>query len=87
MHERGLVADVVREAERVCHEQKGTPTRVQLTIGALSGLSAGAIDHYFRQLASGSSLEGVELDIHTSAGLDPARAATISLDSVDFRRD
>ena len=85
MHERGVVADVVREAERVCAANPGAPTKVRLTIGALSGLSPIAIDQHFRGLVgAGSPLDGIELDISTSDGLDPVRASTLSLDSVEF---
>ena len=86
MHERGVVADVVREAERLCESQPGTPVRVRLTIGALSGLSATSVDHYFRQLTGPDSpLKGVDLDVSASEDLDPVLASTLSIDTIEFR--
>ena len=88
MHERGVVADIVREAERICATERGRPVAIRLTIGSLSGLSPHAVGHYFTQIVgTDSPLHGARLDISSSDDLDPVKALSLCIDTLEFEED
>lgn len=85
MHERGVVEDVVRHAERICEDQSTSPTRIHLKVGVLSGLSSSAVRHYFEAMVDpGSPLAGAEVDVSASDDMG-SHAMSLSIESIEFR--
>jgi hypothetical protein len=55
MHERGIVEDLIRHAESLCANRPGRALRVNLTVGALSGVDPRHISEYTSILATRSA--------------------------------
>ena len=84
MHEMSLMADLMRKIDTVAQEQEARRvTRVTVTLGALSHLSAAHFREHFEHAARGTISENAELDITVSSDTRDPRAQDIWLHSVD----
>ncbi|HIE22341.1 MAG TPA: hypothetical protein EYP73_07075 [Acidimicrobiia bacterium] len=86
MHERGVVEDLIRHAESLCDDQSAPVSRIDITVGALSGLDPDHIRHYAELLISDSSpLAGAELVIDVSDDISDPAASSLRIDSMTFQ--
>lgn len=83
MHEASLVADLVREAERVA-ASVGAPrvTGLTVTVGALSHLSADHLRGHFTLAARGTTLEDAVLSVEVSEDRAERNAQELELTSI-----
>lgn len=85
MHERGIAEDLIRHAESLCANQPERPSRINLTVGALSGVDSRHISEYVRLLTrDGSSLAGTELVIDVSNDISDPDAGFVRINSMTF---
>jgi Zn finger protein HypA/HybF involved in hydrogenase expression len=85
MHERGIVEDLIRHAESLCAEQPGRALRVNLTVGALSGVDPRHISEYMGALTrDGSLLAGAEVVVEMSGHITDPGAGSVRIDSMTF---
>lgn len=85
MHERGIVEDLIRHAESLCASQSGRALRVNLTVGALSGIDPRYISEYVSLLnRDGSPLAGAEVVIDVSNDISDPGAGSVRIDSMTF---
>jgi Zn finger protein HypA/HybF involved in hydrogenase expression len=86
MHERGVVEDLIRHAESLCADRSAPASRINITVGALSGLDPGHIQHYAKLLIGESSpLAGAELVIDVSDDISDPAAGSLRIDSMTFQ--
>lgn len=70
MHETSLIPDLMEKIARVARENDARKiTAVELTIGALAGISPDHLREHFDEAAAGTGAEGAELRI--SVAEDP----------------
>jgi Zn finger protein HypA/HybF involved in hydrogenase expression len=85
MHERGIVEDLIRHAESLCANRPGRVLRVNLTVGALSGVDPRHISEYMRALTrDGSLLAGAEVVVEMSDHITDPGAGSVRIDSMTF---
>jgi Zn finger protein HypA/HybF involved in hydrogenase expression len=85
MHERGIVEDLIRHAESLCADQHERASRINLTVGALSGVDPRHISEYMRLLArDGSPLAGVEVLVEMSDDITDPGAGSVRIDMMIF---
>lgn len=83
MHEWSLLADLMRQLERIAQEQQpGRITSVTLRLGALAHLSAERLRAHFAQTARGTAFESLRLQIEILTDVSDPQAQAIVLDSV-----
>ncbi|MCG8423477.1 MAG: hydrogenase maturation nickel metallochaperone HypA [Proteobacteria bacterium] len=85
MHELSLMADLMRKIETIARDQKARRvTRVTITLGALSHLSAAHFCDHFEHAARGTICQDAALDITVSDDTGDPRAQDIVLDSLEI---
>jgi Zn finger protein HypA/HybF involved in hydrogenase expression len=85
MHERGIVEDLIRHAESLCADHSEGASRINLTVGALSGVDPRHISEYMRLLTrDGSPLAGVEVFVEMSDDITDPGAGSVRIDSMTF---
>jgi Zn finger protein HypA/HybF involved in hydrogenase expression len=85
MHERGIVEDLIRHAESLCAGQPGRAVRVNLTVGALSGVDPGYVFDYVQLLIRDASpLAGADVVIDVSDDISDPAAGSLRIDSMTF---
>jgi Zn finger protein HypA/HybF involved in hydrogenase expression len=85
MHERGIVEDLMSYAESLCDDQPGRAIRVNLTVGALSGVDPRYVSDYVKLLIrDGSPLASAEFVINVSDDISDPGAGSVRIDSVAF---
>jgi hydrogenase nickel incorporation protein HypA/HybF len=83
VHEWSLLADLMRQLQRIAQEQQpGRITSVTLRLGALAHISPERLGAHFAQAARGTALEGLRLQIEILTDVCDPQAQAIVLDSV-----
>ncbi len=66
MHELSLCQGLIRQLEKIAHEQGANCVEhIVLSVGALSGVEAPLLDHAFEIARMGTVAQGAELEIQT----------------------
>jgi hydrogenase nickel incorporation protein HypA/HybF len=84
MHERALLADLVREIESVATEEGATAVRsVSVRIGPMSHMTPEHFAEHFHDATRGTVAEGARCDVEQIDPRDPL-AQSIVLESVEL---
>lgn len=84
MHERALMADVVRKVEAVAAgEGAGRVVRLQVRLGALSHFTPAHFREHFADVSRGTIAEGAEIDATIDDDVSSERAQDVILESVE----
>jgi len=84
MHERALMADLMREIEGVARADGATRvTRVSVRLGALSHFTEEHFREHFVDASRGTLAEGAAVDAVLASDLDDPRATGVVLESVE----
>jgi hydrogenase nickel incorporation protein HypA/HybF len=84
MHERALMADLMREIEEVAAADGGTRvTRIAVSLGALSHFTPEHFREHFVDASHGTLAEGAAVDAVLAEDLDDPRAAGVVLESIE----
>jgi hydrogenase nickel incorporation protein HypA/HybF len=84
MHERALLADLVREIESVAAEEGATTVRsVSVRIGPMSHMTPEHFAEHFLDATRGTVAEGARCDVESIDPRDPL-AQSIVLESVEL---
>ncbi len=84
MHERALMADLMREIEAVARaDGAGRVTRVAVRLGALSHFTPEHFREHFVDASRGTLAEGATVDAVLAESLDDPRANGVVLESVE----
>jgi hydrogenase nickel incorporation protein HypA/HybF len=84
MHERALLADLMREIERVARaEEASRVVAVRVRIGPMSHMTPAHFVEHFDDAARGTIAEGARCDVETIDPRDPL-AQSIVLESVEL---
>lgn len=84
MHERALMADLVREIEAVARADGALRvTRVAVRLGALSHFTPEHFREHFADTTAGTLAEGAAVDATLATSLDDPNAAGVVLESVE----
>lgn len=84
MHERKLMADVLRKVEEVARAEGGARvTRISVRLGALSHFDPEHFREHFDDAATGTLAAGAAVDAVASDDLDAPDAAGVVLVSVE----
>jgi len=85
VHERALMADVVREVERVATAGGAVcVSRVAVELGALSHFTPSHFEDHFREAARGTIADGAEVEVTVSHDAKAAAAQTVLLRNVEI---
>jgi hydrogenase nickel incorporation protein HypA/HybF len=88
MHELSLMADLMRKVEAIAREQNARRvTRIKVTLGALSHLSAAHFREHFEHAARGTISQDAELEVSVATDVRDPRAQDIVLESVEVEVD
>jgi hydrogenase nickel incorporation protein HypA/HybF len=88
MHELSLMADLMRKIEVIAREQNARRvTRIKVTLGALSHLSAAHFREHFEHAARGTISQDAELEVNVATDARDPRAQDIMLESVEVEVD
>jgi hydrogenase nickel incorporation protein HypA/HybF len=84
VHERSLVADLMRKIAAIAREESARKViSVKVQLGALCHLSAPHLREHFAQAACGTAVEGARLDIEVLTDVTDPHAQELLLDSVE----
>jgi len=84
VHERALMADLMREIEGVARADGATRvTRVSVRLGALSHFTEEHFREHFVDASRGTLAEGAAVDAVLADDLDDPRATGVVLESVE----
>ena len=84
MHERALMADLLREIEAVARADGATRvTRVSVRLGALSHFTEEHFREHFVDVSHGTVAEGAAVEAVLEDDLDDPRAAGVVLESLE----
>ena len=84
MHERSLIADLMRKIAAIAREESARKViSVKVQLGALCHLSAPHLREHFAQAACGTVAGGAPLDIEVLTDVTDPHAQEILLDSVE----
>jgi hydrogenase nickel incorporation protein HypA/HybF len=84
MHERALMADLMREIEAIARSDGASRvTRVAVRLGALSHFTPEHFREHFVDASLGTLAEGAAVDAVLEDDLDDPRAAGVVLESVE----
>jgi hydrogenase nickel incorporation protein HypA/HybF len=87
MHERALMADVMRKIDEVARDGGAARvTRVGVRLGALSHFTAEHFREHFDEAARGTLAEGAEVDAVVESDAADPRARDVVLESVEVER-
>jgi Zn finger protein HypA/HybF involved in hydrogenase expression len=88
MHETGIAADLLHKiADIAATYGGGQVVRVQVTLGALTGLSPDHLRAHFAQAAAGTLAAGARLDFTVLRDPADPLAQSIRLDSVELQEE
>jgi hydrogenase nickel incorporation protein HypA/HybF len=88
MHELSLMADLMRKIEAIAREQNARRvTRIKVTLGALSHLSAAHFREHFEHAARGTISQDAALEVAVATNARDPRAQNIMLESVEVEVD
>ncbi len=88
MHERALMADLVRKLEEVAEsEGGGRVVRVEVRLGALSHFTPDHFREHFVDATKGTAAEGAEVDAVLSRDTTAPDAQGVVLESVEVETD
>jgi hydrogenase nickel incorporation protein HypA/HybF len=88
MHELSLMADLMRKIDAIARDQNARQvTRIKVTLGALSHLSASHFREHFEHAARNTLSQDAELDITVATDARDPRAQDIVLESVEVEVD
>ncbi len=88
MHEMSLIDDLMTKIKRVADENGARRvTRVHVSLGALSHISAGHFREHFVEAATGTVAHGAELEIVELSDVHDPRAQDILLRDVEVEVD
>jgi hydrogenase nickel incorporation protein HypA/HybF len=84
MHERALMADVIRKVEAVASEEgAGRVVRLEVRLGALSHFTPEHFREHFVDVSRGTIAEGAEVDAVVDGDLASSHAQDVILESVE----
>ena len=84
MHERALMADLMREIEEIARADGATRvTRVSVRLGALSHFTEEHFREHFADASRGTLAQGAAVDALPADDLDDPRAAGVVLESLE----
>lgn len=84
MHERALMADLMREIEEVARADRATRvTRISVRLGALSHFTQEHFREHFIDASCGTLAEGATVDAVLEDDLEDPRAAGVVLESLE----
>jgi len=84
VHERALIADVVRAVEEAVHAAGATRvTAVAVRLGALSHFTPEHFRQHFDDAARGTIAEGAEVHASVEPALDDPRARDVVLERLE----
>jgi hydrogenase nickel incorporation protein HypA/HybF len=84
VHERALMADVIRKLEEVAHaDGAARVTRVSVRLGALSHFSPEHFREHFVDASRGTVAEGCEVDAVLESDVHAPNASGVVLESVE----
>ena len=84
MHERSLIADLMRKIAAIAREESARKViSVKVQLGALCHLSAPHLREHFAHAARGTVAEGARLNIEVLTDVTDPHAQEILLDSVE----
>jgi hydrogenase nickel incorporation protein HypA/HybF len=85
MHERALMADLLREIEAVAAEQGGgRVVAISVHLGALSHFTPEHFREHFEDAARGSAAEGAAVEVELGDDLSDPRAQGVVLETVEL---
>jgi hydrogenase nickel incorporation protein HypA/HybF len=88
MHELSLMADLMRKIDAIAREQNARRvTRIKVTLGALSHLSAAHFREHFEHAVRGTISQDAELEVTVATDARDPRAQDIVLESVEVEVD
>jgi len=88
MHEKHLLAEVVKKAEQVCREQGALRvTRMHVFLGALSHLTPEHFREHFDQESRGTPTEGADVAITLGEDVSDSRAQDVVLLDLEVEDD
>ena len=84
MHERALIADVMRKVESVAaREGAGRVVRLEVRLGALSHFTPAHFREHFADVSRGTVAEGAEVDAIVDHDVAAEHAQDVILESVE----
>ena len=84
MHERALIADVMRKVESVAaREGAGRVVRLEVRLGALSHFTPAHFREHFADVSRGTIAEGAEVDAIVDHDVAAEHAQDVILESVE----
>jgi hydrogenase nickel incorporation protein HypA/HybF len=84
MHERALMADLMREIENVARADGATRvTKVEVRLGALSHFTPEHFREHFVDASRGTLAEGAEVAATLATSIDDPNASGVVLESVE----
>ena len=85
MHERSLMASLLRQAEEIAREHRSNRVvRLRVALGALSHLSHEHFREHFEEASRGTVAEGAEMEVCVLEDITDPRAQDIVLESADI---
>ena len=84
MHERALMADLVRKLEEVAREEGGRIAAVRVRLGALSHLTEAHFREHFEEATRGTAAEGAAVEAVEDPDTAAAHAQGVLLESVEL---
>jgi hydrogenase nickel incorporation protein HypA/HybF len=88
MHERSLMAGLMRQIEAVTQEQGAArATRIHVRLGALAHFSPEHFREHFHEASNGTAAEGARVEIAVSDDLTSPDAQDVLLESLELEID
>jgi Zn finger protein HypA/HybF involved in hydrogenase expression len=84
MHEHTLVKSLYRQLDALCRAEGGARiTRVEVTLGAFSHISAAHFREHFEHEQHETLAKGAELVVHENADIHHPHASEIVINSIE----
>jgi hydrogenase nickel incorporation protein HypA/HybF len=84
MHEHTLVKSLYRQLDALCRAEGGTRiTRVEITLGAFSHISADHFREHFMHESHETLAHGAELVVHENPDIHHPHASEIVIDAIE----
>ncbi|WP_372737251.1 hydrogenase/urease maturation nickel metallochaperone HypA [Neptunomonas sp.] len=84
MHEHSLMKDLLDKIQQLSTLEKKPLIAVNIQLGALAHISKNHLREHFEHEVSGTTLQGVILNIEELDGIDHPQAQDIVLQSLEF---
>lgn len=85
MHEFSLIANLIKKIRSLAGEHPGRKiVAVNVTLGALSHISASHFREHFAQASRGTAAEGARLNVESKSDIADPHAQEIILESVEL---